>query len=124
MLLKVIEGTFAIARLPAESSIPNWMNGAGFVAMVKADDELTLVCDESRVPQSVTADRGWACFRSIGPFAFDETGIVASLVSPISSDGIGVFVLCTFDGEHILCPFEKLERVKDILISEGHRFVV
>ncbi len=123
MLLKLIEGAYAVARLPADASMPNWLNGPGFLAMVRAEDELTLVCDQDRVPQDVTAQRGWACFRSIGPFAFDETGIVAALISPISANDIGVFVLCTFDGEHILCPSEKLEDVRSILTAEGHRFV-
>lgn len=122
VLLKVVKGTYAVAQLPAKAGIPSWFNGGGFAALVKADDEITLVCDESRVPRTVTAQRGWACFRSVGPFAFDETGIVASLVSPISANGIGVFVLCTFDGEHILCPKEEFGRAQEILIAEGHRF--
>ena len=122
MLLRIVEGTYAVAQLPADAGIPEWFNGTGFSALVKADDETTLVCNESRVPQDVSAERGWSCFRSIGPFAFDETGIVASLIAPISANGIGVFVLCTFDGEHILCPSVKLERVKEILVSEGHSF--
>ena len=123
MRLKVVAGTYAVVQLPAGSGVPEWFDGAGFAALVRADDELTLVCDERRVPQSVKAQRGWACFRSVGPFAFDETGIVASLVAPISANDIGVFVLCTFDGEHILCPSEEFGRVQDILIAEGHCFV-
>jgi len=65
---------------------------------------------------------GWACFRSIGPFAFDEAGVVASLISPISAAGIGVFVVCTFDGEHILCPEADFEKVAALLQNLGHDF--
>ena len=122
MLLKVIEGTYAVAQLPPDAGIPAWFDGTGFSAFVKADDEITLVCDENRVPQSISAQRGWVCFRSIGPCAFDEAGIVVSLISPISANDIGVFVLCTFDGEHILCPRGDLGRVREILVAEGHRF--
>lgn len=122
MLLRVIEGTYAVTRLPADAGIPDWFDGTGFSAFVKAEDETTLVCKECRVPQDVSTQRGWACFRSIGPFAFDETGIVASLISPLSANDIGVFVLCTYDGEHILCPCEELGRVQEILIAEGHSF--
>lgn len=122
MLLRIVEGTYAVAKLPADAGIPIWFNGSGFSAFVKADDEITLVCADSRVPRDVSAQLGWYCFRRLGPFAFDETGIVASLISPISANGIGVFVLCTFDGEHFLCPNEKLDRLKEILVSEGHSF--
>lgn len=123
MRLRKIEGRFAVAQLAADADLPAWLNGVGFTAMVRSDDELTLVCDETRVPDDVTAQRGWACFRSVGPFAFDEAGIVASLVSPISARGIGVFVMCTFDGEHILCPSERFAEVEAILAAEGHVFV-
>jgi hypothetical protein len=121
--LKQVQGSFAVAQLPADAPLPDWLDGAGLTAFVRSDDELTLVCEETRIPQGVTAERGWACFRSVGPFAFDEAGIVAALVSPISAAGIGVFVLCTFDGEHILCPVAQFQAVQEILTGQGHSFV-
>ena len=123
MRLRKIDGTYAITQLAGDADLPAWINGPGLTAMVRADDELTIVCDEKRVPSNVTVQKGWACFRSIGPFAFDEAGIVASLVAPISAQDIGVFVLCTFDGEHILCPNEDFDKVQEILAAEGHSFV-
>ena len=77
----------------------------------------------TRVPPDGTAHRDWACFRSVGPFAFDEAGIVASLIGPISARNIGVFVLCTFDGEHILYPTQDSDHVREALKAEGHVFV-
>ena len=123
MQLKKIDGTYAVVQLAADASLPDWFDGPGLTAMVRSGDELTLVCDEARVPQNVTAQAGWACFRSIGPFGFDEAGVVASLISPMSAQNIGVFVLCTFDGEHILCPASDFVKAKDILLAEGHSFV-
>lgn len=123
MNLKHIEGRFAVAQLPPEAEIPSWFAGPGFAAIVKAEDELTVICDEARVPADVTAERGWACFRSLGPFAFDEAGIVAALISPISAAGIGVFVVCTYDGEHILYPADETQNVQNLLAAQGHQFV-
>jgi hypothetical protein len=123
MRLKKVEGTYAVSQLSAEDTLPDWLNGPGLTAMVRTEDELTIICDEHRVPEGTNTERGWACFRSIGPFSFDEAGIVASLVTPVSARNIGVFVLCTFDGEHILCPEKDFEKVRDVLLSEGHVFV-
>ncbi|MCV6595106.1 MAG: ACT domain-containing protein [Silicimonas sp.] len=122
MKLKEVAGRYGVARLPAGAESPGWMNGPGLSAMVRAEDELTIICPEARIPADVTAERGWACFRSLGPFAFDQSGVVAALVAPISAAGIGVFVLCTFDGEHILCPAEAFDRVRALLEAEGHSF--
>lgn len=122
MRLKQVPGEFGIAQLPQNAAIPPWVDGPGFWAISRADDEMTVICAEDRIPQAVTAEKGWHCFRSLGPFAFDETGVVAGLVGPLSVAGIGVFVVCTFDGEHILCPARDFDRAKAILTREGHQF--
>ncbi len=118
--VQVVEGQFAVSRLPAQSDLPDWFNGPGFSAMVRADDELTLVCLQSRVPADVESDRGWACLRSVGPFEFDAAGIVLSLIAPLSENGIGVFVLCTFDGEHVLVKQGDLGTALALLEKAGH----
>lgn len=122
MRLRHVHGTFAVAQLPADADVPPWLNKTGPTAIIRTEDELTIVCDAGCVPPDVTAQSGWACFRSIGPFAFDEVGILASLVSPISDRGIGIFVLCTFDGEHIFCPAAAFGTVKETLEEQGHVF--
>ena len=123
MHLKKIEGTYAVVRLEAAAGPPSWLDGPGLIATVRADDELTIVCNQKRVPRTALAQNGWACFRSIGPFPFYQTGVLLFLVAPLSTNGIGVFALCTFDGEHILCPEEDFERARRILIGEGHEFI-
>ncbi len=40
--LRVVPGLYGIARLAHNASIPDWANGPGFSAMIRADDELTL----------------------------------------------------------------------------------
>ncbi|MEJ8309288.1 ACT domain-containing protein [Agrobacterium larrymoorei] len=121
--LRIVSGTYSVARLAPDASIPQWFNGTGFSAMVRSDDELTLVCLQDRVPQEVEAEPNWRCFRSLGPIPFNATGILQSLIQPISEQGIGVFVLCTFDGEHILVPEKEGDRAARLLEEAGHRFV-
>jgi hypothetical protein len=121
--LRFVPGRYSIARLAPDSSIPDWASGPGFSAIIRADDELTIVCHEDRVPEGVEAEHGWACLRTIGPFDFQATGVVQSLISPLSSHGIGIFVLCTFDGEHLLIPEAESRRACDLLTAAGHRFV-
>jgi len=107
--IRIIPGRYAVSRLETDAEIPNWLSGPGFKAVVHSDDETTLVCLEDRVPKDVQAETGWACLRTIGPFPFNASGIVQSLITPLSSNGIGVFVVCTFDGEHVLIPASDLE---------------
>jgi len=123
MKLRKIDGSFGICQLPADATPPDWANGPGFTAQIRSDDELTIICRADRIPEGQKSALGWACFRSVGPFAFDEAGIVASLVAPISAAGIGVFVVCTFDGEHLLVPEAAFDQVAGILCQNGHQFL-
>lgn len=109
--------------MPPDAALPGWASGPGLSAMIRADDELTIVCDQERVPMEVEAERDWVCLRTIGPFDFQTTGVVQSLISPLSSHGIGIFVLCTFDGEHLLVPAAESRRARDLLTAAGHRFI-
>mgnify|MGYP002076017005 CR=1 FL=1 len=72
--LRFVPGRYSVARLAPDSSIPDWASGPGFSAIIRADDELTIVCHEDRVPEGVEAERGWMWLRTIGPFDFQATG--------------------------------------------------
>lgn len=118
--LKLVAGTYGIAKLPPDADIPQWAIGTGFVSISIADDETTVVCLESRIPEGIRADRNWACIRTTGPFEFDAAGIVHSLITPLSTNEIGVFVVCTFDGEHLLVASKDMDRAIKLLKNAGH----
>lgn len=120
--LRSVPGVYSVARLAADAPIPSWFNGPGFSAAIRADDEFTLVCLQERVPGAVEAESGWRCFRSVGPIPFNAAGIVRSLIEPLSYQGIGVFVVCTFDGEHILVSASDWKKSKTLLEKAGHVF--
>lgn len=118
--LKQLAGSYAVCRLDASSSIPVWADGEGFVSISRSDDELSIVCRAERAPADVNQDNGWACYKFIGPFAFDETGIVSSVIGPLSDAGIGIFVVSTFDGDHMLIKRSDMGRAEPVLTSAGH----
>ncbi len=53
--LRSVPGVYSVARLAADAAIPDWFNGPGFSAAIRADDELTLVCLKDRVPSVIEA---------------------------------------------------------------------
>lgn len=118
--IRVVPGRYAVCRLDADAAIPEWFPGSGFKAVVYSGDEVTLVCLETRVPSGIPSEIGWSCLRTIGPFPFDAAGVVKSLIDPLSSNDVGVFVICTFDGEHVLIPSSKLDAAIKHLEAAGH----
>lgn len=118
--LKILPQAYAVARLEPQAAIPDWADGAGFVSISRTDDELSIVCVEGRVPQSVRKDAGWTCLKLLGPFEFAETGIVLSVIRPLSDNGVGIFVVSTFDGDHLLVKTSDLEKAVTLLVQAGH----
>lgn len=121
--LKKLKGAYAIARLEPNSSIPDWADGDGFVSISRTDDELSIVCAQARVPAPIKQDRDWTCFKFQGPFAFGETGIVLSVIKPLSENGIGIFVVSTFDGDHLLVKTSDTEASELLLVTAGHSII-
>ncbi|KQU83203.1 amino acid-binding protein [Mesorhizobium sp. Root695] len=118
--LKQLSGLYAISRLEARDSIPGWADEPGFVSITRTEDELSITCLQDRVPGTVRQDGDWIAFKLQGPFAFDETGIVLSVIRPLSENGLGIFVVSTFDGDHLLVKAADEEAVKRFLLEAGH----
>lgn len=121
--IKSVPGTYAIARLPPDAPIPDWIPRTGFLSLTRASDELTITCAQQDIPDTVETDRDWSCLRTIGPFTFDAAGIVAALINPLSEAGIGVFVCCTFDGEHLLVKTKDMQMARELLETAGHHLI-
>lgn len=115
-----VPGRYAVSQLVTDADIPKWFSGPGFKAAIFSDDETTLICLEERVPAGIQTEKGWLCLRTVGPFPFEASGIVQSLIEPLSSNEIGVFVVCTFDGEHVLIPAKDTEKAIRCLGAAGH----
>lgn len=98
-------------------------HGWGFFSVTKTDEELSIVCPQelaAQAPAGTPVSADWACLKLAGPVAFDETGIVAALSSAIAAAGLGVFVLSTFDGDHLLVQQADYPAAVQALRGQGH----
>ena len=118
--LEQASGEYAVSRLDAAAPIPDWADGEGFVSISRSQQELSIVCAAARVPPGTVSEREWRCWRFVGPFAFGATGIVLSVVRPLSLGGLGVFVVSTYDGDHLLLKTQDLPAAVQLLEAAGH----
>ena len=121
--LQLLEGSYNVTLLPASSPLPDWIKGPGFKNVSFCEDELSIVCPSERVPPDVKSDEGWSAIKLTSSFDFDETGVVLSVVEPLSSNKLGVFVVSTFHRDYLLVKQRDLSMAKALLESAGHRFV-
>ena len=121
--LLLLDGDFAVTLLPTDAALPDWVRGPGFVNVSFCDDELAVVTRADRVPAGLESDGGWRAIKFVGPFGFDQAGVLLSVIRPISEDGLGVFVASTFYRDYLLVRADALDRCRALLTDAGHRFV-
>ena len=121
--LTLLDGDYVICWLPPSSSVPSWVNeGEGFVNVSHCEDELSIVCRAEKVPTDIKQENGWAAIKLNNLLGLDEPGAVLSAVKPISSAGLGVFVISTFYRDYLLVRADQLDKVKDLMQEAGHQF--
>ena len=120
----VLSGSFVIARLQPGASVPKTvMDSRDFVSITRTDDELSIVCPEHAAAGLAGVDGPWRAMKIHGPFAFDQTGVLASFLDPLADASIGIFAASTFDTDYVLVKSGNLERAVQVLQSAGHRLV-
>ncbi len=117
--LELLPDTFAICRIDIDVAVPDWASG-DFVSITRTTDELSIVCDQERVPQDVKTEWDWRCFRVAGKLDFSMVGVIATLTNILADAGISVFVMSTFDTDYFLVRAVDLDRTGEALGKAGH----
>lgn len=118
--LAVSPHRYAIARLEPSAEVPSWAEAPPFSAVVRTSDELSVLCRDEAVPAAARAERGFRLLALAGPFAFDETGILSSVLGPLAEARIGILALSTFDTDYVLVKEGALEAAVAVLRRAGH----
>jgi hypothetical protein len=120
MSLTLLPDAMAISRLDAEAPLPAWAVAAPWWSITRTGDELSVVCAEAHVPTGVTASRGWRALKFDGPLPLDQTGILASVTTPLAVAHVSVFALATFSTDFVLIPAAQQRAAIDALERAGH----
>jgi len=118
--LRVLKGEFAVWKLAVDSVLPPPGNEP-FLSVTRTAAELSVVGPAGQVPNGVAVETGWACLEVLGPLAFDLTGVLAGISAPLADAGVPIFVVSTFDTDHVLVRSAHLERAVEALEGVGHR---
>jgi hypothetical protein len=103
--------------------VPEWAFGEGFFCVTQTAEELSIVCEETRVPAGVRVERDWAALKLEGPFPFTMTGVLTSFLQPLAEAGIPIFVVSTFDTDHVLMKRDRVEPALKALRAAGHAMI-
>ncbi len=119
LTLQLIPGDFAICRLPAAEPVPAWAGSSVFSSVTRTADELSILCPSAQVPANVKHEAGWRLLKLQGPFAFTETGILVSVLTPLAAAKIGILATATFDTDYVLVKTGQLAAACRALSTAG-----
>jgi uncharacterized protein len=115
-----IAGDFAICRLAPDQPIPKWALTGAFASVTRSSEEVSIVCAAENVAEGTMAEKGWVCFKLEGPFAFSETGVLASFIDPLAKRQVPVFAVSSYDTEYVFVQQECAGTALGALKDAGH----
>jgi len=121
LTLFALDNEFAVCRLPADASVPNWATDSKFFSVTRTQDELSIVCAQTDVPSNIQVEPNWTCLKVQGPLDFSLTGVLNSLTMPLADAGISIFAISTFDTDYLMVKQNQLEATIQALTQAGHQ---
>lgn len=118
--LELLKPVFAVCKLSPSSPLPEWIGQSSFLNITLSENELSIVAEQTLVPDGVQSSTNWRALRVEGQLDFSLTGILSGLASPLAEAKISIFAISTFDTDYILVKSDTLERAVDILSKEGY----
>ena len=120
MELRLRPETLSVCRLATDQPWPGAPEDGTLFATCSTHEERSLVCRVDLVPAGSGVEAGWRAFTVAGPLDFDLVGVVAGLTAPLARAGISVFVLSSFDTDHLLVRCGDLDEAVVTLAGAGY----
>jgi uncharacterized protein len=116
-------GTYAIMRLASGASLPDWSMKGEFISITRTADELSIVCPVASARAGLPTSESWICLKLEGPFPFSQTGVLLSFIEPLSTNGIPIFAISTYETDYVFVQEEFVTVSVDTLQRAGHQLV-
>lgn len=121
MEIQKIEHEFSICQVTDYSQVGLHSE---YCFIGKTDEEKSLVCITDDVPGNIVkCDNGWRAFRIQGILEFSLIGILAKISALLAENGIGIFVISTYNTDYILTKKENYDRAQNVLAEAGYDIV-
>lgn len=121
MEIKKIDQEFSVCQVE-DYSLVNLDSEYSFIG--KTDEEKSLVCITSEVPENVIQrDDGWKAFRIQGILDFSLIGILSQIAVILADNDISIFAISTYNTDYVLMKKENYQKGLEILRSSGYEII-
>ena len=124
MVLKELNGTYAVALYQAITEIPDMAHESEFFNVTRTEREVSLVCEQQYIEGEKAIHKGLKALRISGKLDFEEVGILSELTDILAAEQISVFNISTYLTDYLFVPGTNLEKAKQALAKKGHTVTV
>jgi uncharacterized protein len=122
--LRSLKDPVSVLRRHPGDSVPAWVWKSGeLVSVTRTADELSIIC----ATETIGAEPG-----AVGPYIaylvdevldFTLTGVLSSLLEPLTEAGISILALSTHDTDWILVPADRADEAAKAWRRRGHTVI-
>lgn len=118
MELKTLPYNFTVCKLMSVGDLPS---GIDFCFTAKTDEEISLVCKTTDVPEkTLVRDDGWKGFRIEGVLDFSLIGILSKISAILAENKVGIFAVSTYNTDYIFVKEENFDKAINALKDNGY----
>ena len=121
--LRLLDEKFAISKMPQFAELPSVFAKGEMCFVMRTDEELTIISPEFMAPDNGQQEIGYRCIRIEGQIPSNTTGVLVSLLKPLTEAGISIFAVSTFQSDYLFLMEEDLVKATHALQHAGHEFV-
>lgn len=118
--LDLLPKELSIVKLSPDAPIPSWVLSGSWYSITRTQEECSIVCESNLIPDEGVRPVGpWGAFKVRGPLDFGMTGILWRIADPLSSAGISIFAMSTYDTDYVLVRKNFITRAASSLEQAG-----
>ena len=121
MKLQFLAPVYSVCQLNHDAPIPDWASQT-FLAIIRTDDELTIIAPTSSVAKNTKAQHDFVCFRVTGEIAFDVIGVIAEISRALANANIPILSVSTYNTDYFLVSKSNQEPARLALMAAGYEF--
>jgi hypothetical protein len=120
--LIVLRDLFCVLKLKNENEDLSWLNNAVWHSITKTEDELSVICPENIVPESLSAEKehGWRSIKLDGVFDFSLIGVLSEILHTLARANVSILALSTYNTDYVFVKENKLNKAIEALKQGGY----
>lgn len=122
MQLQFLDPVYSVCQLSPASDLPSWAANE-FLAIMRTDDELTIIAPKPVIPVQIKAQHDFSCFRIMGSLDFEMIGVIAAISAELARANIPILAFSTYNTDYFLVAKTNLEPARLALESAGYEIL-